>query len=231
MFTTPPSPSIGQLLRRHQVPAMVLCSTLATGMLATRVLYTGSFSYRFLVWNLFLAWIPYLCALAFDSLSRSTPAARGAKMILAAMWLAFLPNAPYIMTDFVHLSRSPTSAPWFDALMLMTFAWSGLCLGIVSLMAMHDQVRQRFGAAPGWLFAGTVIGLCGIGVYMGRVLRWNTWDLLRRPGHVGSVLLDVLANPQHHTYALAVSGVFASVLMVAYFSFATRRTRSLTVNA
>lgn len=230
MRTTLPAAFVDRLLRDHRLPAMVLCSTVAAGMLAVRFLHTGSLSYRFLVWNLFLAWIPYLCSITFDLLRSPAAPARVARWILAAIWLAFLPNAPYIMTDFIHLSLQPTSALWFDAIMLLTFAWTGLCLGIVSLLAMHEQVRRRFGAVLGWFFAGSVIGLCGIGVYVGRFLRWNSWDLLQRPEHIGAVVLNVLANPHHHTYAFAVSGVFASVLLVAYFTFATGRTRVPAVN-
>ena len=99
------------------------------------------------------------------------------------MWLAFFPNAPYILTDFLHLGSMGDIVPgWYDVLLLYWFAWTGLILGIVSLYLMQEIVTRGLGTAAGWVFVVVAAGLGSFGIYLGRFLRWNSWDLVRRPG-------------------------------------------------
>nr|ABN71566.1 putative ribonuclease II [uncultured bacterium] len=129
-----------------------------------------------------------------------------------ALWLAFLPNAPYLVTDFVHL-RDETSMPiWFDVALLTSFAWIGLMLGFVSVYLVQTVVRRHAGAAAGWALVLATFGACGVGVYVGRYLRLNTWDLVVRP--LG-VLGDVGANVDSPRL-LGMSLVTAAFLTVAY---------------
>ncbi len=106
---------------------------------------------------------------------------RAAKAFVWCCWLAMFPNAPYIITDFIHLYEIPPLTWWFDLGMILTFALSGLFLGIVSLRTMHDLVRPKLGAVIGWLFVAVASLLSGFGVYLGRFQRLNSWDLLTKP--------------------------------------------------
>ena len=128
-----------------------LATALCVALEAFREHHYGWIDFRFLLWNLFLAWIPLLLALAvYDGYRRDAPLAVLAPG--AVLWLLFLPNAPYLVTDFVHLA--PYGPPlWFDGVLLSTFAWTGLLLGFVSLYLMHALVRHRFGARAGWVGA------------------------------------------------------------------------------
>ena len=165
--------------------ALVFASTVSLSMVAVRGFYLeGRFKYTFLVWNLLLAWIPMVFAfVAYRSHARGDrPNVLLGSCVLA--WFFFFPNAPYIVTDFVHLRHAPPVPLWFDLLMIASFAWTGLCLGYLSLYLMQEIARARFGRWPSWGFAVAMLFLGSVGIYLGRVLRWNSWDVLRDPAGV-----------------------------------------------
>ncbi|WNQ12639.1 DUF1361 domain-containing protein [Paenibacillus aurantius] len=161
---------------------MTLC---AYCLILYRVETSGNRFYAFLTWNLFLAWLPFLFAIGLRHvrLSWKGAASRGLTIPLALLWLLFYPNASYVITDFIHFTywKDGTSA-WFDLLLLTLCAWNGLMLGHFSLYLLQDLVCRAKGAVTGWGFAVLGLLLGGIGVYVGRFLRWNSWDALLDPG-------------------------------------------------
>jgi len=187
--------------------SLALSSGLCVALEAARVLYSGTNDYGFLVWNLFLAWIPFGLALAvYDGHRRGR-----LRLGLAALWLLFFPNAPYIVTDFVHLGNLGGAPLWYDLILTAAFAWSGLALGFASLLLLQTVVRARFGARRSWEFVGATLALASFGVYLGRFLRLNSWDFFLQPG-VLVARLD-LASP---VKAAAVTVALTSFLGVAY---------------
>jgi uncharacterized membrane protein len=197
---------------RPALLALALASLLAVGMTVGRAAFTGRVTFIFLCWNLFLAWVPLVLSLALARRQAPGPGT----WALGAGWLAFFPNAPYLVTDVVHLrARSPVPL-WFDALLVLAFALTGLCVGLVSLRQVHRLVERGRGPRTGWGFVAVVSGLTGIGIYLGRFHRWNSWDLVTRPGElladVSRWLLDPLANAR----SVAVAGVFGGVFGAAY---------------
>ena len=168
---------------RLTIFALLCGATLLSVLLyRLRTVLSGTLDYAFLLWNIFLAWIPlgvaYTAAI-FTQKRRyimvSLPAA-------AALWLLFFPNAPYILTDLQHLGNPRPGIPvWFDVLLIIWFAWTGLLLGMVSLLLMQDIVRREFGRIAGWVFVISVGVLSSLGIYIGRFLRWNSWDMLLHP--------------------------------------------------
>ena len=174
--------------------------------------------FRFLVWNLILAWIPLILALvAYDAYRRG----RGLLWLSPALglWLIFLPNAPYIVTDFVHLSASSRAPLWFDGIEVSAFAWTGILLGFVSLYLVHAMLRHRFGAPFGWSAILFVLALSGVGVYLGRVKRWNSWDLLTQPGQRLAELHAHVADPAGLAKAITVSAGVTVLLAASYLVF------------
>jgi uncharacterized membrane protein len=177
-----------------------------------------SIDFRFLVWNLVLAWIPLLLALGvYDAYRRGRSLLWVAPMIV--LWLLFLPNAPYIVTDFVHLSASSRAPLWFDGVELSAFAWTGMLLGFVSLYLVHAVLRDRYGASFGWSAVLFVLALSGVGVYLGRVKRWNSWDLLTQPGQRLAELHAHVGDPAGLVKAIAVSAGVTSLLAASYLVF------------
>jgi uncharacterized membrane protein len=178
----------------------------------------GAADYRFLVWNLILAWVPLALALvAYDRYRRGATLARLAPVL--ALWLLFLPNAPYIVTDFVHLSGASPAPLWLDGVELSAFAWTGMLLGFVSLYLVHAVVCHRLGPGAGWALVLAVLPLVSAGVYLGRVQRWNSWDLLTQPGSMVAELYAKLADPHSLARPVAVTVAMTALLALAYLVF------------
>ena len=147
-----------------------------------RAEFSDSERYAFLIWNLFLAWIPFIISYFTYTLTMKRRWVYLFFPVAAFLWLIFFPNAPYILTDFQHLPYDSRDLPiWYDVMMLVWFAFTGVLLGMVSLFLMQEMVRREFGRFVGWVFVAAVTGLSAAGVYMGRFLRWNSWDILRNP--------------------------------------------------
>src|ERR1700677_16350 len=179
--------------------ALIFASVVGVGLTVARVKWTGNFRYLLLVWSLILAWLPLLFALAvYQRCQRGER--RGWQMFsLAALWILFLPNAPYIFTDLIHLNARFSGHYWVDLSLVLMIALTGFMLGFISLYLMQSVVAHRWGRVAGWLLITAATGLSGFGIYLGRILRWNSWDVLVHPlqltGSVGHWAAHPLANP------------------------------------
>ena len=206
--------SIRDLIR--PVSVLAFASVLSCVLLGLRILLIGQFRQLYLVWNLFLAWMPLFFALTAVGLAHTRPYRRWWFFSAAAAWLLFFPNAPYILTDLIHLGPKTHSRFWTDLVLILLFALIGLVLGFLSLFLMQRLVARRYGWPAGWLFVGIVAGLSGFGICAGRFLRWNSWDVIFNP-------FDLLADASHWLLQLTNSprglitpALFATMLFVAY---------------
>jgi uncharacterized membrane protein len=203
---------------RQAFYSVLLATLLACTLLAGRVYLSGEWTYLFLVWNLFLAWIPYLFSLWVIYLEQRQPQRWWHLLIPGLVWLVFFPNAPYIVTDFLHLRERYPIPIWYDIGLLSAFAWAGLFLGIFSLRAMQRLVKTFVGSALSWLFVVGVVGLSGFGVYLGRFLGWNSWDLFLHPRAVFADVVVRLFHPLHHPATFGFTLLFAMFLLVCYLT-------------
>ena len=205
-------------------------SLFCVALVLVRNVHTGNVNFRYLIWNLFLAWIPFaLSVFVYDRWRR-----RRTGMLLLALgglWLLFFPNAPYIATDFVHLQRSALVPYWYDAVTIAAFAWVGLMLGFASLYLMQTVVRQWRGVVAGWIFAVFAISLCSLGIYLGRFLRLNSWDALEHPSVLPRIAHAVARDPFAYQEAIAVTVLFTLALSFAYFLLYSFAAASLELDA
>ena len=206
--------SIARSPRVLAVLALLAASALCVATLEIRMERTGDSFYQFLVWNLFLAWVPLICAAA--AFARARRGIDAVVIALLLLWLLFFPNAPYMLTDFIHVGESPSVPLWYDALMLSSFAWTALLLGFASLYLVQIVVRGVVGAAWSWAVVAAALALSSFGVYLGRFVRFNSWDALLRPGRVAHVISNQLENPLHHPRMVAVLVVLTAFLLVGY---------------
>ncbi|GAB4503528.1 MAG: DUF1361 domain-containing protein [Anaerolineales bacterium] len=188
---------------------------MAVVLVRLRIADTDSPRYVFLVWNLGLAWIPFIMAYIMYTL----PLSRRALLLVAPcgafLWLIFFPNAPYILTDFQHLSVPSDGFPvWYDVLLLIWASFTGLFLGLISLFLMQEIVQRTFGRWIGWGFVLVVTVLTGMGVYMGRFLRWNSWDLLAHFGGMAQFTLYYVLHPTPRS--LVFAGLFVPFFLFVY---------------
>ncbi|MBN1836520.1 MAG: DUF1361 domain-containing protein [Spirochaetales bacterium] len=232
----------GNVSLRPWIPLTLALAVASCGcllMIVLRVAVTGSIRYTFLLWNLFLAWIPYFLALAVRRiavgrpLAADTPVAAGIAVgikplavVLALAWLFFYPNAPYILTDFIHVIRNPVEVQpplplitenallWYDIILNSAFAFIGHIIGLISLLILHRTIRRRWNRRLGWGFAVVATGLGGYGIYLGRFERLNSWDIAREPVRTLGIAFANLVNLK----AVAVSLAFALFIFLTYLA-------------
>ena len=200
--------------------AVIFSTLLCFALWVTRVYWSKTWLYRFLLWNLFLAWIPYVCSLWAWSWHHAHPRQWWGLLLPILIGIAFFPNAPYIVTDFLHLRERVPIPLWFDIGFFASFAWTGTALGVYALRVMHRIVEVWLGRILGWVFALGVITLSGAGIYIGRFLRWNSWDLVTQPKAIFYDLASRLRHPLGYKDTYAFTLLFAGLLFACYLTIA-----------
>lgn len=147
-------------------------------MLLCRILYSGTLRFIFLLWNLFLAWLPFQLSVYFPD---KKSAAHWYTWVLLAAWLLFFPNALYITTDLIHLQSKTTVPAWYDAILLFTAATMGLIMAFASLYRAELFFKRQFSRAGATKLVFACLFFGSFGVYLGRFLRWNSWDIVSHP--------------------------------------------------
>jgi uncharacterized membrane protein len=165
---------------------------------------------KFLVWNLFLAWVPMFFAACFAAVQ-----GRVWLLPLGLGWLAFLPNAPYLVTDLVHIGEDEM---WRHVLQYGFAAWTGIILGVVSMRLVHGRIEREVGAVAGWVVVVLSVGLCAVGVVIGRFHRWNSWDLVTQPEAVVAGTLEWVRSPFADTQSTGVAIAVAAFFGLAYLT-------------
>lgn len=194
---------------------LALASAVCVGMFLIRLHYSDTSRYLGLIWNLFLAWIPLLFALPTWVLAKNGGKTKFLLPIFLFLWLIFFPNAPYILTDFQHLrSNIPTIPVWFDVLLILWFAWTGLLLGIISLKLIQDIVRTTYGEVWSWALVILVSFAGGFGVFLGRFVRLNSWDLFNNPHGVFHHLWGWMAAPG--IYSTGFIALYSVLFLMVY---------------
>jgi uncharacterized membrane protein len=190
------------------------------GLLIVRFFIAERLTYLFLSWNLFLAVVPYGLALLVEYFHRRFEGFSARLWAAFVAWLLFFPNAPYILTDYIHLSRlTSTHQLFFDLVMITSFSITGLFFGLFSLLIVHHVIRERWGRWLGWLTVAAVSFLSGYGVYLGRFPRWNSWDILTNPF---SLVVDAgyrLMHPFAYPHLITTTALFTGFVFVVYAVF------------
>lgn len=208
-----------KLLKSADVKRLVVVSLLlfwCACMVAVRMKRTGSGYYLFLLANLFLACVPlfFSTALRFATHHEFPKIIR---LALLSLWLLFLPNAPYILTDILHLTRASHAPAWYDLALLLSCSGTGLLLGYLSLIDVQAIVARNIGSAFGWIFALVSLVLSGFAIYLGRFLRWNSWDVLIEPSRLFEIM-GTVTHPWAHTQAVSVTLIFGGILTLGYLT-------------
>jgi uncharacterized membrane protein len=204
-----------KLLNQFKKPLVLLIS-LCLFLFLLRIKITGSLFFGFLIWNLFLAIIPY----AISSMIKRIEILKTSKIkliIILFVWLLFLPNAPYIITDFIHLHYSTSTLIWLDIFILFTFSVTGLLLSIISLNDIYKIIILKWNIKFANYFSIVVTFLCGFGIYLGRFLRLNSWDMFTSPITVIKRSLLSINDPKTWFITFAF-GSFIYILLLTFRS-------------
>lgn len=210
-------PLISLIKKRISIFKVLLVSMLfSMSLLMVRIAATETIFYTFLVWNLFLAAIPYAITIYLASRPKFP------KYLFAiwfCVWLLFLPNAPYIVTDLMHLQWDRHGYLWLDVLVVTSFAWNGLILCFLSLLDMHDLLSRYVTQRRAFWSIIMVLFLCGFGIYLGRFLRWNSWDIIQHPDLLFKDIMVRFVNPLQHLKTWGVTLGFGAFLSLGFWMF------------
>lgn len=194
---------------------LFLSSCFSVLLLLVRILYTGKPVFLFLPWNLFLAVVPYVIT---GFLMRRPAWIENRKKLVPVflLWLLFIPNSFYILTDLYHLDLSKEAPRWFDLTLIFSFAWNGLLLGILAVNRMETVIRIFLGSHTTLFFVYPVMWLIAFGIYIGRYLRFNSWDVLTSPFALLQEVGEMFVIPQRYTYAWGMIFCFSIFMLLVY---------------
>jgi uncharacterized membrane protein len=193
-------------------------------LVAVRFVLTDRFFYFFLLWNLALALVPYGIAVAVFGVSRRPPTSRNLVLLwlLSVCWLLFYPNAPYIFTDFIHVVNrtwirggsdlGKETLLWYDLVLCSAVAFMGHSAGLMSIDLMMRAFKGIASRRIAWILVGIAVAVSGFGLYVGRFVRFNSWDILIHPIDTAGAILPYLWNPR----AILLSSVFSAFILITY---------------
>jgi uncharacterized membrane protein len=190
-----------------------------------RFVYTDTKVFLFLNWNLFLAFLPWL----FTTILTIYPKLKQNKLVLVALvfsWLLFFPNSLYILTDLFHLQLETSMPKWFDLVLILSFAWTGLMFGFMSLWDIEKIIGNKINKGLMPVVSLFLLFMGSFGIYLGRYLRWNSWDIITEPFYLFYDISDRIIKPFQHKGAWGMTLFMFIFLSMIYWSFRFIKRRS-----
>jgi uncharacterized membrane protein len=205
-----------RLIRTQYIAALGFSTFVSIGLFAYGAWRDHSIGYDYLIWNLFLAWLPLLFAVRLVNILEHKLWSSWEGLAWSTLWLVFLPNSFYMISDFIHIQEVQTGNVLYDVVMFTSFIYTGVVLGFSSLYLMHLRLQRRL--TPRWaeFFIGLTIFICSIAIYIGRDLRWNSWDILINPGGLLFDISDRLQNPAAYPQMILTTVSFFILLISMY---------------
>lgn len=200
---------------KHPLEIIILPIAFSTSLLLFRMAYTGSMHFAFLLWNLFLALLPLLISnFMTGNINKGY-----LLLLLGGLWLLFLPNAPYIITDFFHLKDKSPIPIWYDLFLILGFAWCGLLFWLISMIQVTSLIRKKVKPKYHILILQGLILMSALGVYLGRYGRWNSWDIFFYPFEIISSVGYMIVNPGSFPgfYGMTLALYFFLALFFSFF--------------
>lgn len=206
-------------LQRSEIERLLVISCGFSVLLtAARILYSGSLMFAWLNWNLFLAYVPYLISGYIISNPRNIENNKRFVFLFLA-WLLFIPNSFYIITDLFHLQEREPLPLWYDLALLVSFVWNGIMLGVLSVRQMEKIICAKFQVKNESLFVFAIMWLNAFGVYVGRYLRYNSWDVITNPFALFQDIIYMMMHPIRNRFDWAMIICYAMLMTMIYAGF------------
>jgi uncharacterized membrane protein len=202
--------------RSQFIIALAVSSLVSFGLFAYGAWRNHSTEFNYLMWNLFLAWLPLVFSVFIVRLHRQKRWSSWGGIGLTLVWLVLLPNSFYMISDFIHLQEVRRVDILYDTLMCTSFIATGVVLGFSSLYLIHLQLRRRLSRRLAGVWIAGILLVCSSAIYFGRDLRWNSWDILTNPGGVLFDISDRLQHPATYPQMLLIVGTFFILLITMY---------------
>lgn len=202
------------------VKALLISNLVSIALFVIRYSVTHSTSFWFLFWNLLLAWVPLIFVWMLRGQLKRKSWKEPVPVIYTLLWLGFLPNSFYLMSDLIHLQRVESAGVLLDAVLFLSFIWNGMVAGILSIIWVHQAILKRRGRTVAAVVISIVLLLTSFAIYIGRNLRWNTWDVLVNPFGILFDVSETVINPLSHPQVLLTTLTFfmliGSIYMVVW---------------
>jgi uncharacterized membrane protein len=182
-------------------------------MILVRFIYTGKYAFIFLVWNLFLAWIPFMISGLFKKMVKAD---KWKQIVVFITWILFFPNALYIVTDLIHLEQETSVPKWYDAVLLFSSSAIGVIMAFVSLLRIEKFLTYKFNRRLVELIVFAILFLGSFGVYLGRFLRWNSWDIVSNPLGLLSSIGQRFVFPLQHVQTWGITIILTITFYLLY---------------
>jgi len=212
---------ITKLINADKLKPALLISLIGTfGILLVffRIYKTGSPHFIFLIWNLILAGIPWILStllIIYPKLRKRI----SVLLLFGILWLLFIPNAFYILTDLFHLNYQNRAPVWYDLILIFSFAWAGILLGFSSLKDMELVLSERINMKCIPFILSGLLFLSAFGIYLGRFLRWNSWNIIDRPADLLFDIKERFENPLDHPGTWGMTILTGIMLNLIWWSF------------
>lgn len=196
--------------------ALAGSSLVSVGLFLANVHTMHSWEFAYLIWNLFLAWTPLFFTFWLLKVLRRKLWSSWEALLVTVIWLSFLPNSFYMISDFVHILEVPPARVLYLVVVFASFIFNGVILGYLSLFQIHQELLKRVSKRTGGVLIAVVLALCSFAIYLGHDLRWNSWDILRDPG---GILVDVsnhIFDPIAYTTAFSFFLLLGSLYIVVW---------------
>lgn len=207
----------------HIPKQILILIGLVAVFILVRTLYSGSEYYLFLFWNIFLAFVPFLISGIVMRMSENfNKKYLGVIIIGGILWLITFPNAPYLVTDVIHLGHNRLMPQWYDVILLFVTAWIGMLFTFYSLLNIEKALRTIYTKIKTGVFLGLLILISSFGIYVGRFLRWNSWDVITNPQELIVDVWQIFEHPRLHGEAYAFTFTMLLFIGASYYAWKSR---------
>jgi uncharacterized membrane protein len=206
--------------RNQFVIALALSSVVSIGLYTYGAWRNHSLVYDYMLWNLFLAWLPLVFSLRLIYVLRTKLWSAWEPMLFTLLWLAFLPNSFYMISDFIHLRDVPRLDVLYDTVLFTSFIYTAVLLGFASMYTLHLELKKRVSVRTAGILMALTLLICSIGIYIGRYLRWNSWYVVTNPAgllfDISDRILHPRSYPQMFTTILSFFALLGSMYLLAW---------------
>lgn len=199
------------------VSLFLLATVVSASFFFIGALRNSSMEFWYLLWNLILAWIPFGLSLWLRRLLRSHSWVDWLPLAVTITWLGFLPNTFYMLTDYIHLQDVSRVDQMYDVAMFTALITTGVSLGFASLAIVHVELRRRLPSIQAWRIVTIILFLASFAIYVGRYLRWNTWDIITSPAGILFDISERIINPTAHSQTFVITATYFVLLGLCYY--------------
>ncbi len=196
--------------------ALLGASLVSVVLFIAHALQAHGWEFRYLIWNLFLAWIPVCLIWWLERILRTKLWSSWLALAVTFLFVIFLPNTFYMVTDLIHLQEMPQLDLVTDVVMFSSFVFTASMLGIMSIYILHKELSKRVKPLTAWLYVGGLLLLTSFAIYIGRDLRWNSWDIVVNPASILFEVSDHIINPITHPEAFSTTLSFFVFILSTY---------------